>query len=226
MPTKYKILLGKGALPPYRGPAPGSLQTPLSQTVLPTIQNGMTPMHKRAQRRGGQEGCGASPPPIFDDSRGKWAFFCEFKTGGSMESLVEMVQIENSLGHYVNFILENRLSLAFKTLKPMSFRGFRPLDPWCHDGIANENSTNWQFSAKLHVNFTPPPHILPSKTGFLGLKMLKPMSFRELNPWTPDTQGCGISDIDFLWIWYKLRIHYKIACEFYPQYYPHKRIFL
>ena len=45
-----------------------------------------------------------------------------------MESLVEMVQIETSLRNYVNFTLGNRFSRAFKTLKPMSFGGLRPLD--------------------------------------------------------------------------------------------------
>ena len=40
---------------------------------------------------------------------------------------------------------------------PYPFLGQCPpgLDPWCHDGISNENGTNWQFSAKLHVNVTP-----------------------------------------------------------------------
>ena len=37
-------------------------------------------------------------------------------------------------------------------------------------------------------------------------------------PRTPRHQGCGISDIDLLWKWYKLRIHYKITCEFYPRF--------
>ena len=73
----------------------------------------------------------------------------EFKTGGSMEPLVEMVQIENSLQNYVNLISTfwHGCSWAFKTLKPISFRGLRPLDPRCHNGIFDENSTNRQFSA-------------------------------------------------------------------------------
>ena len=53
----------------------------------------------------------------------------EFKIGGSMESVVEMVQIENSLQNYVNFTLWNGFSLAFKTLKPMNFQGLRPPGP-------------------------------------------------------------------------------------------------
>ena len=51
----------------------------------------------------------------------------------------------------------------------MSFGGLRPWTP----GAMMESpmkivqiEANWQFSAKLRVNFTP---ILPSKTGFLGL---------------------------------------------------------
>ena len=76
------------------------------------------------------------------------------------------IQIENSLRNYVNFTLGNRFSWVFKTLKPISFRGLRPLDPQCHDGISDENSTNRQFSAKLYVNSAP---ILPFKMGFLGL---------------------------------------------------------
>ena len=38
----------------------------------------------------------------------------EFAIAGSMESLVEMIQIENSLQNYVNCPLENVLSWAFK----------------------------------------------------------------------------------------------------------------
>ena len=76
------------------------------------------------------------------------------------------IQIENSLRNYVNFTPGNRFSWAFKTLKPISFRGLRPLDLRCHDGISDENSTNRQFSAKLYVNSAL---ILPSKMGFLGL---------------------------------------------------------
>ena len=40
---------------------------------------------------------------------------------GSMESLVEMVQIENSLQNYVNFTPGNGFSWALTTLKPKSF---------------------------------------------------------------------------------------------------------
>ena len=55
MPTKYKIFAAP-LQPPQGGQLPGPLRTPRSHTVLPTIQNGMTPMHKRAQRCGGGAG--------------------------------------------------------------------------------------------------------------------------------------------------------------------------
>ena len=61
-------------------------------------------MHKHAQR---------GAPPIFDDSRRNWTTRGEFEIGGSMEFLVEMVQIENSLRNYVNFTPANGFSWAF-----------------------------------------------------------------------------------------------------------------
>ena len=92
----------------------------------------------------------------------------EFKTGESMESLVEMVQIENSLRNYVN---------------------------------------------------------LASETGFLGLlKHWNPWA--SGGPWTPRTRGVESLTLNLLWKWYKLRSHYKITCEFYPDFYPHTRVFL
>ena len=45
-----------------------------------------------------------------------------------MVSMVEMVQIENSLRNYVNLTLGNRFSWALKALTPMSFLGLRPLE--------------------------------------------------------------------------------------------------
>ena len=39
------------------------------------------------------------------------------------------IQTVNSLRNYVNFTLGNRFSWAFKTLKPISFRGLRPWTP-------------------------------------------------------------------------------------------------
>ena len=65
---QYKTFLGKGALPPYNPRQGASPLDPwehlAQQTALPTIQNGMTPMHKRAQ-------WGNAPfarLPIFNDS--------------------------------------------------------------------------------------------------------------------------------------------------------------
>ena len=75
---------------------------------------------------GGQEG--RPPIPLLMTVGGNEPLG-ESKIGGSMESLVEMIQIENSLRNYVNFTLGNRFSWAFKTLKLISFRGLRPLDP-------------------------------------------------------------------------------------------------
>ena len=89
-------------------------------------------MHKHA---------GEAAPPIFDDSGGgvEMSHSGEFKIVGSMESLVEMVQI--IFTKLYEFYLLKRVFMAFKTLKPMSFRGSAP-GPWCQDGISNENSTN------------------------------------------------------------------------------------
>ena len=126
---------------------------------FPQFKKEWHPMHKHAQR------CGKAPPH-FDDSWGEMSHSREFKISGSMESLVEKVQIENSLRNYVNFTLGNGLSLAFKTLKPMSFQGLRPLDPRCHDGIS-DSVQNYMWILPL---------ILPSKTGFTwAFKMLKPI---------------------------------------------------
>ena len=130
---------------PPGGQLPGPLRTPRSQSVLPTIQNWMTPMHKQRGR-----GCGvgaAAPPPIYDDSWGKWA------TRGNLQLvMVELHRIrawnlwwkwyklENSLQSYVNFTLGgNKFSWTFKVLKPTSFRGLCTLDPggghWPRKGV-------------------------------------------------------------------------------------------
>ena len=49
MSTKYKIFLGKGALPPYHPRQGASPLDPCEHISLtdcpPTVQNGMTPMH-------------------------------------------------------------------------------------------------------------------------------------------------------------------------------------
>ena len=81
-----------------------------------------------------------------------------------MESLVEMVQIDNSLRNYVNFTLGNGFSWAFKTLKPMSFRGLRPLDPWCHDGLPDD-SVQIDNSVQNYMLILPPDFL---KRVFLG----------------------------------------------------------
>ena len=115
---------------------------------------------------GGVGGLAAVPSPIFDGRRGKWAARWEFTISGSMESLVEMVQIENSLRNYVNFTLGNGFSWAFKTLKPMSFRGLRPLDP---SAMMESPMKIVQIDNSVRNYMWILPPILPSKTGFLGL---------------------------------------------------------
>ena len=136
MPTKCKICLARGAAPLQPlpgGQLPGPMQTPRSQTVLPTIQNWMTPLHvnKRAQMG---EGRRAAPQSHF------WWQSGEVSHSGNLK-LVEpwnlwwkwCIKTENSLRNYVNFTLGNRFSWAFKTLKPISFQGAEPpgpLVPW------------------------------------------------------------------------------------------------
>ena len=96
----------------------------------------MMPMHKHAHR-------GRATSPIFDDSRENEPLRGNLKLVEAWNLwTVEMVQIDNSLQNYVNFTLGNGFSWAFKILKPMSFRGLRPLNPQCHDGISDENFTN------------------------------------------------------------------------------------
>ena len=167
MPTKYKIFLGKGVLPPYNPrQRTGSLRTSRSQTVLSTIQNGMTSMHKRAQRWGGGGGQGllCPPPPPF-------LMTLEMSHSRElMESLVEMVQIENSLQNYVNFTLWNRFSWAFKTLKPMSFRGSGGLLPlWTPGATMDSPMKTVQIDNLVRNYMWNLPPILPSEMGFPGL---------------------------------------------------------
>ena len=185
--------LRQGVLPPYKPRQGANFQDPSKHLIhrlsFPQFKIEWHPCMWISVRKWGRAG-GPRPNPIFDDSRGKWA------TQGNLK-LVEAwnlwrkwcIQSENSLQNYVNFTLGNRFSWAFKTIKPISFRGLRPLDPRCHDGISDENSTNRQFSAKLYVNSAPWSY--PLKWVFLCFKNanLKPMSFQELNPWTPSTRG-------------------------------------
>ena len=154
IPTKYKIFLGKGALPPYNPRQGASPQDPCEHLAhrLSLLHFKMEWRPCISMRKGGG---GGGWHPIFLWQSGETSHSGEFKIGGSMESLVEMVQIENSLRNNVNFTLWNRFSLAFKTIYPWASGGSAPLEPRCHDGISDKNSTNWQFSAKLHVNFTP-----------------------------------------------------------------------
>ena len=161
-------------------------------------------MHKRAQRGVGW----LRPLPPFLMTVGGMSHSGEITIGGSMEYLVEMVQIENSLRNYVNFTLGNGVSLAFKTLKPMSFWGLPPTPGAMMESLMKivqiDNSVrNYMWILPL---------ILPSKTGFLGL--LKCKNQWASGSWTPGLPAPGAWNL--LWKWYKLRIHYKITCEFYP----------
>ena len=65
---------------------------------------------------------------IFNDSRGKEPFG-EFKIGGSMESLVEMVQIERSLQNYVNFTLWKKGFVGLLNTITHEFPGAPPPGP-------------------------------------------------------------------------------------------------
>ena len=110
LPTKYKIFLGKGALPLTtltRGPDPW---TPANTSLT------NCPSHKHAQRLG--------------DSQGKCATLGNLKLVVAWNPMEMVYKWRNHCYvNYVNFTLWNRFSWAFKTLKSMSFRGFRPLDP-------------------------------------------------------------------------------------------------
>ena len=89
-------------------------------------------MHKRYAKGEGVRSGAAAPPPIFCWQSGEMSHLGEFTNGNgvSMESPVEMVQIENLLQSYVNFTLGgNRFSWTFKVLKPTSFWGLCTLDP-------------------------------------------------------------------------------------------------
>ena len=122
--------------PPPGGQLPGPLRTPRSQSVLPTIQNWMTPMHKQRGR-----GCGvgaAAPPPIFWWQLGEMSHSGEFTIGhgGSMESGhgISGGNGTNLRIYYkVMWILPSAEtsfnSWTFKVLKPTSFRGLCTLDP-------------------------------------------------------------------------------------------------
>ena len=181
-PPNTKFFLGKGALPlttPTRGPAPGPLRTPRSQTVLPTIQNGMTRMHKHSQslKREGRS-------PHFWWQSGEMS---HSRTRGNLK-LVEAWNLWRKWYklriHYeiiVNFTLGNGFHGLFKTPKPMSCWVLRPLTP-----SATMESlmkyTNWQ-SVWIYMWILPP--ILPSKTVFLGLINAKTNELFGAEPLAP-----------------------------------------
>ena len=152
--------LRQGALPPYSPRQMASFLDPCEhlphRLSFPQFKIEWRPCMWITWRAQMGEGRRDAPQSNFWWPLGEMSHSGEFKIGGSMESLVEMVYTNwESLQNYVNSTLGNRFSWAFKTLKPISFRGLGPLDPRCHDGISDENSTNRQFSAKLYVNSAP-----------------------------------------------------------------------
>ena len=163
MPTEYKIFLGKGVLPPY---SPRQGASPLNPCEHLAHRLSFTQFKMEWSpcivRKGGG--------PHFWWQSGKRAIRGNFEIGGSMESLVEMVQIEKSLQNYVNFTLWKGLSWAFKHYNPWASGGSTPWTP----GAMMESpvkivqiEANWQFSARLHVNFTP-DQSYPLKLVFLS----------------------------------------------------------
>ena len=192
MPTKCKIFLGKGALLPYnpcQGASPlDPCQHLAHRLSFPQLKIEWCPCI--SVRKGLMAVRGMSHPG-------------EFKIGRSMECLIEMVQMKNSLRKYVHFTLWNGFSWAFKTLKSMSFGGSAP---WTPRATMESPMKIVQFSAKLHVDFTP---ILPSKI-FVGFY----------------TRAVESPTLYLLLKWYKLKIHYKITYEFHPRFHPHKWVFL
>ena len=147
MPTKYKIFLGKEALPPC------------SQTVLPTIQNGMMPI---SVCKGGKEG-GRTASLIFDDSRGKWA------SRGNLK-LVEAWNIwwkwyKLRIHYKIMWILPSGMGFLglLKHSETHELPGALSPDPRCHNGMKIVQIDN---SVQNYMWILP--LILPPKTGFLG----------------------------------------------------------
>ena len=119
----------------------------------------------------------------------------KFEIGGSMESLVEMVQIEISLRNYVNFTLWNGFSWAFRILKPRAPGGPAPWTP----GATMESPmkiVQIDNSVQNCMWILPPILILPTKIGFLGLLNSKTNELLGAEPLDPRHQGCGISNIE------------------------------
>ena len=144
MPIEYKIFLGKGALPPYNPRHWGQPSAPSPLDPCEHLAHRLSFSQFKMEWRpciGVSKGGPGARPSFLMTVAGKEPLG-EFKIGGSMESLVEMVQIEKSLRNYVNFTLWKGLSWAFKTLNPLASGG-SALDLRCHDGISDENSSNW-----------------------------------------------------------------------------------
>ena len=137
VPTKYKIFLSKGVLSPCNLRQGASSLDPwehLAHSVLPTIQNWMTPMHKQRGR-----GCGvgaAAPPPIFWWQLGEKSHSGEFTIGHQWKHGIrawnlwwKWYKLENLAKLCEFYPRRKQVSWTFKVLKPTSFRGLCTLDP-------------------------------------------------------------------------------------------------
>ena len=168
MSTKYKIFFGKGALPPCNLHQGASSLDPCEHLAhrlsIPKFKIEWRPCISVC--KGGARCERAAPPSHFWWPSQEMSQSREFTIGGSMESLVEMVQIENSSRNYVDFTLGNRFSGIFKTLKPMSFRG---LAPWTPGARMESPIKIVQIDNSVRNNMWILPPILPSKTGFHGV---------------------------------------------------------
>ena len=129
-PPNTELFLGKGALPPYNphhGASPlDPCKTPRSQTVLPTTQNGMMPMHRCAQR-------GGAPAPIFDDSRGNfklvWKHGISGGNGTNWEIIMKFCGLLDWLFSVACFKLSRRMSAVTMLSMPFVIISFMLLMP-------------------------------------------------------------------------------------------------
>ena len=115
------------------GQLPGPLRTPRSQSVLPTIQNWMTPMHKRYAKGKGVRSGGCGPSSHFLVTVGgneplggiynwsRWKHGISGGNGTNWEFITKLMWILPSA--------ETCFSWTFKVLKPTSFWGLCTLGP-------------------------------------------------------------------------------------------------
>ena len=156
MATKHKIFLGKEVLPPYHPHQGASPWTPANTllTDCPSHNSIWNDTHAFKHAKGA--------PPFFWWQSGKWAtrgIKNWWKHGISGGNGTNWESITKSCEFYP-------LKRAFQTLKPMSFRGLRPLDP----GATMESPLKMvQIDNSLWNYMWILPPILPFETGFPGL---------------------------------------------------------